>query len=66
MFYNTSTYSTYTTLALQKCIRLNTKMYKEHLNEERQGTERILAKWNIIYIQYKTIISLLGTQLTKF
>ena len=37
----------YTRLALQKCIRLNTKLYKEHLKEEWQGTERILAKWNI-------------------
>ena len=47
MSHNTSTYSIYTRLALQKCIRLNTKLYKEHLKEERQGTERILAKWNI-------------------
>ena len=50
-----STYSIYTRLALQKCIRLNTKLYKEHLKEEQQGTERILAKWNINPINTFTI-----------
>ena len=55
MFHNTSTYSIYARLALQKCIRLNTKLYKEHLKEERLGTERILAKWNINPINTYTI-----------
>ena len=55
MSHNTSTYSIYTRLALQKCIRLNTKLYKEHLKEERQCIEWILAKWNIYPINTYTI-----------